>query len=389
MKNILYRGPKLITSGKKWFVEYYYRSPENKWKRFKVYEDINRIKTTEHAYSLLEAVRIGLSEGYNPYQEQQTFLKNQHLYKKEWTINQAFLHFKTIWSDRGLEQDSLSKYFRTADRFLSWCIHRGIQHEPIETITRKHIESYLSQAKKDGNWTNRGYNNEKDFLSTMFNFFVRDCNAPKNPCLGISNQKTATKKHKYYDEKTFSIIKDALLKYDPYLLFACQVVYYLCIRSEKELKLFKVGNIFPERKQVFIKAEDSKTNSDRYVPLTDEILQIFKERGILDYPPDHYVFSVPHKNKFVKDGIPGKEPFSRGFFSKRFAKIRKGLGLSGDWTIYGFKHTRIIHLKTDGVQDADIMSLTGHSSFAAYADYLRDLGLTANPEAINSKTRKF
>lgn len=75
--------------------------------------------------------------------------------------------------------------------------------------------------------------------------------------------------------------------------------------------------------------------------------------------------------------------------SARFAKIRKKAGLSSDHTPYGFKHTRIIHLKMDGGQDKDIMQLTGHTSYQAYAEYLRDLGVDGNPEAINQISRKF
>lgn len=395
-KNIVYKEPKLKTSGKKWYVEYYYRIPKElsskkQWERFKVYEDINRIKTMDYAYQLLKAVREGLEQGFNPFEPTKIFIKNETdlLYKKQWSINQAILHFKTMWKERGIEQASLSKYNRVADRFLKWCIGRGIQHEGIESITTKHIEAYLSFVKKDHKLTNRGYNNEKGFLNTMFIFFIKDCNCPKNPCIGISKQKTSSKKHKYYDQKTFSRIKEAMDKGDPYLLFAAQVVYYLCVRSEKELKMLRVGNIIAERKQVLINAEDSKTDADRYVPMADEMYKIFKERKIFDYPGNYFVFSVQSKTKFVKDGVPGPVPFGSGFFSKRFAKIRKAAGLSSDYTIYGMKHTRIVHLKTDGVQDVDIMSLTGHKSYQAYSEYLKDLGLTSNPDAINKHTRKF
>lgn len=395
-KNVYYRGPKLVTTGRKWYVEYYYRKPvelnsRGEWERFKVYENINRVKTMEYAYELLKAVRDQLENGFDPYNPVKVYVKeiSDPLTKKQWSINQAVLHFKTMWKERGIADTSLAKNNRTADRFLNWCIQRGIQHEPIESITHKHIEAYLIQVKQDGGWTNRGYNNEKDFLSTMFNFFVRDCNCPRNPVKGITDQKTSSKKHKYYDEKTFAKIKESMLKSDPYLLFACQVVYYLCIRSEKELKLFKVSSIIPERKQVFIKGEDSKTNADRYVPMADDMYQIFKERKILDYPGDYYIFSVPHKNKFTPDGVPGPAPFGKGFFSKRFAKIRKKTGLDSDFTIFSLRHTRCIHLKMDGARDEEIQHLMGHTDFNTTAKYLRQLGLTVDPDAINRKTRKF
>jgi len=96
---------------------------------------------------------------------------------------------------------------------------------------------------------------------------------------------------------------------------------------KKELKLFKVGNIFPDRKQALINGADSKTDRDRFIPMPDDMLKIFKERKIFDYPPDYYVFSAPHKNKFVSDGRPGKEPFGKGFFSKRFGYIREKLAV--------------------------------------------------------------
>jgi integrase len=95
------------------------------------------------------------------------------------------------------------------------------------------------------------------------------------------------------------------------------------------------------------------------------------------------VFSVQSKTAFVADGKPGAEPFGKGFFSKRFAKLRKEIGISSDYTIYGLKHTRVIHLKSAGASDADIMALTGHSTYDAFSRYLRDLGMTANPEVID------
>ena len=59
------------------------------------------------------------------------------------------------------------------------------------------------------------------------------------------------------------------------------------------------------------------------------------------------------------------------------------------FSLYGAKHTRIIHLKNDGATDSDIMSLTGHRDFTAYAKYLRDLGLGADAKKLNLLSRKL
>jgi integrase len=82
-------------------------------------------------------------------------------------------------------------------------------------------------------------------------------------------------------------------------------------------------------------------------------------------------------------------PFAKGFFSRRFARIRKLAGLDSAYTLYGFKHTRVIHLKKDGAKDDEIMNLTGHTDFVSYATYLRDLGVDVNPENIHRLSRNI
>ena len=95
------------------------------------------------------------------------------------------------------------------------------------------------------------------------------------------------------------------------------------------------------------------------------------------------------KNNFIADGKPGIKPFGHGFFSKRFYKIRKLAGLSNDYTIYGFKHTRVVHLKIDGATDAEIMALTGHSDYSSFAKYLRDIGIGTDLSKLDILTRRI
>lgn len=398
MKYINYKPPKFIKAKDKWFIEYYFYIPKelrqpgsrSEWKRFKVYENINRFKTIEYANILLDAVSRALQKGYNPF-KQKTMLIDKKKYNveevKDWTIQQGLLLFLQKWNDRGLDPVTISKYKSAVNAFIAWLTNRELQHAEINTIYRRHVELYLAESKSLYKWGNRNYNNHKTFLATAFNYLYKNDYIKKNPCTDIDKLRTVSKKHKYYEPVVLEKVIAAMKEHDPYLYFAAQVVYHLCIRSEKELSLLKVKSIMPDRMQVFISGEDSKTDTDRYIPMSDEILKVFKERKILDYDPEYYVFSVQHRNKFVKDGEPGPEPFGKAFFSKRFSKIRDKIGLSSDYTLYGFKHSRILHLKMDGVPDQDIMNLTGHRNYVAFSTYLRDIGLTANPDTINKHTR--
>lgn len=153
----------------------------------------------------------------------------------------------------------------------------------------------------------------------------------------------------------------------------------LCVRSDKELMNLKVGNIYWKENKIYADAEGTKGNAGRWIPMDENIKRIFLEKKINEYPAEYFVFGI--------EGKPSEKPFGSGFFSKRFRKIRNKAGLPDWFTMYGMKHTRVIHLKMDGLADQDIMSLTGHKDFGAYAKYLRDLGLAADPAKINKLSR--
>jgi site-specific recombinase XerD len=234
---------------------------------------------------LVAAVNRALKEGFNPFQN-----RPKAPTIKAWTTQQAVLFFKQKLQDKGIEESSIGLYESTVKRFIKWLIEKNIHNDEVNTITETYIEIYLDEQQKKNNWSNRHYNNERNFLKTIFIFLHKKGIVKINPCLSILKKKIITKKHRFYDEKLLKKVLDVLKQEDPYLYFACQCVYYLCIRSEKELKYFKVGNIFPERKQVLITGEDSKTDKDRFIPMPDEMLKVFQERKIFDYPSNHYVF---------------------------------------------------------------------------------------------------
>lgn len=396
-----YRAPRLY-KGARWWIEYQFRVPPHvshfhknkKWAKFRVFEDINRYKSDEYANTLLEAVRFALQEGYDPFvYEAQTAKEVQQTlapaaYQKNWTITQALQYFLQKWGKRDNDPGTLRRYAHPIGLLTDWLTIRKMQNQPIDTLVDEHVEQFLQDGKDRYKWSNRTYNNHKGFLQTIFKFLVDKGIMRVNPCIGIALKRSKSQKHKYYDQKRFEKLRDLLQQHDPLLYFAARIVYYLCIRSDKELKYFRVGNIFLDRKQVLIRADESKTDTDRYIPIADEILPEL-EYLVNNYPPDHYVIGPGSRNKFVSENVPSKIHFGKNFLSARFAKIREMAGFSNDYTLYGLKHTRIVHLKRDGGKDPDIMQLTGHSTYQAYSDYLRDLGMEGDPDAINKISRKF
>jgi integrase len=397
-----YRAPRLY-KGARWWIEYQFRVPpcvrhlhKNKtWEKFRVFEDINRYKTDEYAQLLLTAISFALKEGFDPFEHEKQLQEQiqqevapASVKDKVWTITQGLNYFLQKWQKRDNEESTLRRYKHPIELLTQWLTVRKMQNQPLDILTDEHIEAFLEEGKERYEWSKRTYNNHKGFLQTIFKFLVDKGIMKSNPCIGVALKKTKSQKHKYYDQKRLETIRELLKKHDPVLFLAARLVYYLCIRSDKELKYFKVGNIFLDRKQVLVRADDSKTDSDRYIPISDEILPDLQYL-VKNYPPEYYVIGPGSRNKFVRNNTPGKIPFGRNFLSARFAKIRQLAGFSSDYTLYGFKHTRIVHLKRDGGKDTDIMQLTGHTTYEAYSTYLRDLGMEGDPDAINQISRKF
>lgn len=383
-----YRKPKLIKSKSGWYIEYYYRIPDEiqhlhdnkQWMRFRLREDLNRRKGPEreaYAEILLTGIESELRHGFNPFtQVIEQF--DKIVLPSTLPARDALKLFLDKWKQRGLDKASLSKYERYINRLIDWLAVRNIQYNDIKEITNDHIETFLSETKLFYKYSNREYNNTLDFIRTAFNFLVTKKFITENPCTGISKLKSKSSKHQFYDEISLKAITKALLELDPQCYFVCQVVYYLCVRSGKELVNLKVGNIKWE--QDVILADVTKGSTERYIPMDKNIKELFLSKGIDKYPPEYYIIGIKE---------PQAKPVGKTLFTERFQKVRTKAGLSDKFTLYAWKHTRVINLKTDGASDADIMSLTGHKDFTSYTHYLRDLGMTANQKSLNDKGRKL
>lgn len=388
-----YRPPKLKKGKKYWFIEYWYKIPmdskevynNKEWFRFRVKEDINR-RTGEnrdqYAEWLLSEVTASLKKGYNPFTTVTGHMEDQAAgvtIPDDMSAHDALQLFLEKWRLRGLDPKSYSKYERYVNRLIAWLRQKKMLYGDVRKITVEHIEAFLSSNKILLNHSNREYNNAYDFIRTAFNFLLKKKIIDESPCAGIDKLKAKTSKHRFYDEANLKAITAALQASDKYTLLAFQTVYYLCVRSDKELMNLKVGNIQWQENKILTAPEGSKGGAGRYIPMDENIKKLFLDNGIDKAPPSYYVFGIK--------GVPSAVPFGTGFFSKRFKKVRKLAGLPEWFSLYGAKHTRVIHLKSDNVSDANIMALTGHRDFTSYARYLRDLGLTINIKDLNEKSR--
>jgi integrase len=344
-----------IYRGKSWYVEYSFKDPSTgKFKRFKIKEDLNRIKDKEekerYADQLRQAINLNLKEGYDP------FKKKLVVAVKNWTLVQGLNKFKTDLPNRGLRKRTIQSYESVLRMLYKYSA--PIANENIKEIKKQQIQQVLMNAKKK--WSNTTYNNNLTFTKAIFSYLVDHEILETNPAERIKPLPQTITKHRYFDEKTFKKIKENA---DPDLLSFIMFLYHTGTRPNEARQLTH-ENILIDRKLLFIPASISKNKKDDYVPLTDYIL----------------------KNYGSKTGNLFNG--SVNYYGRMFAKLKKKLGFHKDITLYAVKHSRAIHLAQDGADPYTIMNLFRHSGLDVTMSYLRDLGINLNREAT-TKGLKF
>lgn len=347
-KHIIYKPAKVNTTCKRWFVWYSYLNPETgKYKRFKVYEDINRIKNLEekieYADTLRKAVDYNLKGGYNP------FAKNLKVVARSWSLMQGLNYFKQKLYDRGLRKRSIQSY-----ESVIRSMYKGLKPvllDDIKSINKNHIQQFLS----GNNWSNTTYNNHLTFIRTIFNFLIEAEILETNPAKRVKPLPENITKHRFFDERTWERIKK---ESSPELMKFILFLYHTGTRPN-EARQLKHEHILRDRKLLLVPAGISKNKKDDYVPLSESFLNNFpKGEGLIFGSAINY-------------------------YSGKFQELKKKLKLEKDFTLYSIKATRAVHLAQDGASPYSIMSLFRHSSLEITMSYLRGLGLNVNREAAD------
>jgi integrase len=345
-----YKKARLNSTSTKWFVYYYFRNPEtNKFKRFRVYEDLNRLKDPgeklAYAKQLISDVNYALEKiKYNPFEEK----PKPVLSVKNWTVYQGLNYFKQKLEDRGLRPKTVVTY-TTALRLLE-----ALPNIPINDLDENTCENLLQSLAKKRSWSNSTFNNTLTNFRIIFGWMRKKKITNNNPFTDITPLKEHVTRHKAFDDETFQLVKKNA---PPDLLRFMMFVYHTATR-ENEARQLRYDHILRDRKDpvLFVPSSISKNNKDFYIPVSEDFVKEFQGEGLIfGTKPDH--------------------------FGKKFTLLKRKLGLDKNHTLYATKHTRAIHLAEAGVSIYAIMQFFRHSSPDMTMIYLRSLGLSIGREA--------
>ena len=223
----------------------------------------------------------------------------------------------------------------------------------LKDITPAMIEKYrqnrLSELSYRGTPTKPAtVNREMALLKTIFNKAIANDKAEKTPVKGLKMLKENNARDRVLSEAEYL----TLLSHCPgYLKPIVKTAYHTGMRQGEILSL-TWGQV--DLKEGFIKLnpEDTKTNEARLIPLTAELVEMFKAmpRGL------------PQLRVFLKNGNPItciRESFQSAC---RKANIT-------DFTFHDLRHTFTTNMRRAGVHDSVIMAITGHKTTAMFLRY--------------------
>jgi integrase len=248
----------------------------------------------------------------------------------------------------------------------------------IHDFDKKAALMYSDYLKTKKNYANRTINNK---IKTVKTFFIHQVDREvieKNPFDKLKLMPKTTGKNLAFKEHEIKELMEYMDRY-PDLRFFARFMYYTLLRTN-EIASLKVKHINQYSEgQIYLDKSLGKTNIERHVFIPDPLMEEIKERNILSYPPEYYIFSIAGKgpkNRKIFGPGPDRVPTSR--FGEAFREwVLNKLDYDKDYMLYSWKHTGVVIAHRAGVSDADIMQQTGHVDYGSYKTYMKSLGLFA------------
>lgn len=397
MKLIPYSKPKIYNTGNKWHIEYHFDIPEElkslpeyagkKRKRFKVYENLNRLQGEEKeifAEYLREKEETMLINGYSPFdkiiqnindlQEEKT--KEETRSEPLYSVLDTYLKAKI---KDGISTKSVQSYTTAINHIKSWLEQKGQKDKPADHFTEEDIITFLDERATFKGWTPWTYNINREYVFMWFNWMELNQVIAKSPLskrLAKRIEDGVSKNESYHGKLREKITK--ALKLNPMLDRFCKLVYYTCTRPQEETIKIKVGDI--NLKDRVMKIYGGKTGS-RQIPVSDELYKLLiNEFKINDADINDYLASF--------NCLPGKLIVSKNYFARHYLILKRAAGIPDTYGIYSWKHTRINDLLSAKYSDAEVIQLTGHKGTDSYDTYKRSVGKHLESR-IKGKTVNF
>ncbi|MEI6060695.1 MAG: tyrosine-type recombinase/integrase [Bacteroidota bacterium] len=331
----IYRPAKLCT-GKEWFVEYYIYNPElKKMSRKKV--KINYIeKIAERrtfGYGLVRRLNAELEKGWNPFIAEE----NSKSYALLTKVLDDFMNLnRKKFKEGDIREATILSYESYFNKLSEYIVKKKYTEVYVYSFNKEFVIKYLDYIYDELNLSSRTRDNYLKYLRLFSNYLVERTFVKVSPADSVS----VLGKGKRAPKNRTIVPPDIMVKVSEYLelnnrnfLLASQILYFCMVRP-KEMTHIRISHIDLEKSVIFIPGETAKNYKDAVVTIPTTLNTLIREMGVLNNPPEYYLFSTEFK--------PGKAHIKETLFSKFWDRhVRKDLGLPLSLKFYSLKDTGI------------------------------------------------
>jgi len=372
-----YIPAELRNSKLNWYVLYYVINPQTgKLQRKEI--RVNRIRSINErkkfARKLISEINEKLYSGWNPFIEQEA----PRAYTKLIDALDIYLRAK---KKEFTSVDSIRTYQSYVDLFKNYII--DIAKKPdilVFSFDNYEVKNYMDYLYNVRNVSGVTYNNYKNKLITIWNYFIENLYCKVNPFLAVKRKMEKTKTRQIIDNDTRRIIKDYLIEKNDYEFLAMIMLCFHGLIRPKEICLLKSEYINLEQNIIFLPAKITKDKDDRIVTISEDLKFYLNKINISIIPKDYYIFSTSFK--------PGPVLKNTRDIGKKWSSLRSSLNLPMEYQFYSLKDSGIVQKFRDGINPLEIRDQAGHSTLEqtnVYAKYANQKG----GEDIKTKSSEF
>jgi integrase len=353
--------PAELCENKEWYVKYYVFNPFTGKLHIKKIK-LNRIRSVaarrKAGRRLAAEINARLSEGWNPFMEQQQG-------KTFCPLTEAIDTFLSIM-EKEHEYNTMRCYRSYCKRLQHWLC--DVHHAPslrAYELGQERATAFMLWIRQMPSVAPRSYNNNLAFYRTLCTWLCEFGYLVANPFLQLKMlpKKMTKKRRRALSMDELRQLVSLLLRKNPRYLAACMLTYYCFLRPD-DLRHLRKASFDLAKHTICVRGEDTKNDNTSYrtIPLALEPylapLELAKADGAC------YLFS--NRSTFA----PGTKMLDSREIARYWALVvRPALGWGGDLQFYSLKDTGITNLLADGVGANYVQGQADHSSLEVTGVY--------------------
>ena len=235
------------------------------------------------------------------------------------------------------------------------------------SIRPQHIEDYISHRLRNG-VSNATINRELACLKRMYNMAIKWGEARRNPVNDVDFLKEPPGRTRFLSvEESQRLLFYCADHLKPIVMTALNTGM-----RKMEILTLKWDQIHIDRVfEPFIELKQTKNNRKRFVPLNDDMVQLFR--------------SMNHKSEYVFLDSRGKKPMV--CVRKGFVNALERAGIT-DFRFHDLRHTFASHFIMNGGDPLTLKEILGHSTMKMVERYTH-LASAHKLRQVNNLNRKF